>query len=79
MEKLELTIESKIVLVFKHENGHEVKLFTDVDDLLNKTLDELHDDLEGGCESGCYNESQNHCECDPKYTDYVFNRIIISK
>ena len=82
MEKITLTDEHVFEVVFKHPNEEEYKsLFYDIDDFMNKTLCNFHEDLDESdeCQSAsCHNEDFNSCGCGSVYEGYEFFKLKIS-
>ncbi len=78
MEKIKIESHYEFEIVFKDPNSENVKsVFCEIDDLLNKTLDDFFEELDDEpCNSsGCNNESFSGCDCGSPYEDYEFLNI----
>lgn len=63
-------------LIFKNKEGKEIHLDVTSKQLLENSIDDFYELLEPECSSSsCYTESNNHCDCQPIYEGYEFNRI----
>lgn len=66
-----MNLKTKIELILKNKEGDVKKVEYSFKNLLNKTIEDIYDELEEECtSSGCNNESQNFCDCGPQYEDF---------
>jgi hypothetical protein len=73
-----MDLNSDITLIFKDKEGNKKELTITVMNMLQTTLEDLHERLEDDCSSsGCNNESQNFCDCGQSYEDYELDDIIL--
>lgn len=76
---MKLTEEVKII--FKNKEGEKKELILTIDELLDRTKDDLYEMLEDKqpCTSAsCNNESQNFCDCGGSFEDYVIDEVFMS-
>lgn len=70
-----------IILLFKNNEGETTVITLTIDQLLDKTRDDLYEMLDNSepctC-SSCNNESQNFCDCGSKYEDYEIVEVQVS-
>lgn len=75
-----MDIKTNIELVFENPKGEVKKTIYSFETLLDKTLEDVYEDLEDECNSsGCNNESQNFCDCGPQYEDFNIKEFNVLK
>lgn len=75
-----MKLDTNIELILKNKSGEVKQVIYSFKDLLDKTTDDIIEDLEDECNSsGCYTEGQNFCDCTPQYEDFEINEFNVLK
>ena len=67
-----MNLDTTIQLIFKNKEGASITTEATFQQILDRNLDDFHEDLEDSecTSSSCNTESQNFCDCPAEYEDY---------
>ena len=63
---------STITFKLRNDKGQEMEHEADAKDFIEhyKSVDDVYEDMQPEC-SCSFNESNNHCECEPEHEDFL--------
>jgi hypothetical protein len=78
--KIKMKLTDEVKIIFKNSEGAKEELAITIDKLLDSTKDDLYEMLENTrpcTSSSCNNESQNFCDCDGNFEDYLIDEVLV--
>lgn len=67
-----------VEIIYANNEGEEVIATATLQEVLEHDMEHFIEQMEKCTSGSCFNESRNHCDCDPEYEDYDFKTIRIS-